>query len=124
MVITIAPGHFDFDSEQALQVLGLKHLVFRSFRDDPSSRHQQHAFDLWNYVGKIMGHQDDSYASLGQRTHGVTQALPSEDVQRVARFIEEQGPRFVNQCAGDEHTPRFSRRHFGNGMVARCDICN
>ena len=61
-----------------------------------------------------MRHQNDSDAGLGQRAHALPQAVPGEDVERVAGFIEQQGPRLVHQCAGNEHTPRFTRRHFAN----------
>src|SRR6476620_11941592 len=107
MVVTLVPGHFQFDPEDSFQTLRLKHSLFRSLRDDPAIRHQKYALDLRNQVGKIVRNQNDPDTRSCQRTHGLAQTMAGEYVERLARFVKQQRPGLVIQSARDEDTAGF-----------------
>ena len=64
-----------------------------------------------------MRHQNDADAGLREFAHRFPQSVLRENIQAVARFVEHQRLRIVDQRPGDQDAFGFARRHFRDGPV-------
>src|SRR5580692_4604598 len=66
----------------------------------------------------MVGHEQNTQTRLRQLTHGVAELKLRGDVESVARLIEEQGLRIVDQRSGNQRALGFSGGHFVQGTVS------
>ena len=66
-----------------------------------------------------MRHQNDADSGLGQRAHRFPQAVLRENIQAVARLVEQQRLRIVDQRTRNQDALGFAGRHFRDWPVGQ-----
>jgi len=74
--LALVPRDGDLDAEHAGQFPGPQHFLLRAIGHDPAPGHRQHAIDLRDHVGKVMGNADDAGAGSCARAGRATEAHP------------------------------------------------
>jgi hypothetical protein len=70
------------------------------------------AIDFRNNFRDMMSNEEDAESGAGELAHDEAELELTGNVEGVARLVEEQGVRIVNQGTSDERALGFSGGHF------------
>jgi len=111
MKISVAPAQPDGNPEQFGKMLLGEHGGLRSVGNDAAFAQENYPLDLWNDFGYVMRHEQDPQPGLRKLAHGVAKLELRADVQSIARFVKQQGPRIVHQGSRNQRSLGFARGH-------------
>src|SRR5256886_12451546 len=106
MKISVAPAQPDGNPEQFGKMLLGEHGGLRSVGNDAAFAQENYPLDLWNDFGYLMRHEQDPQPGLRKLAHGVAKLELRADVQSIARFVKQQGPRIVHQGSRNQRSLR------------------
>ena len=88
MIETIEARDLYVGSKQFAQAPPNKHFFLPPVGHDFAASHQDHAINLRNDVGQIVGNHDDANTSVCQQTHSLPQASARDYVEGIAGLVE------------------------------------
>ena len=103
--------------KQSRELLAREDHIFGSIGEQFSFLEENDAIDFGDNFRDMMSDEEDAKSGTGELAHGVAKLELTSNVEGVARLVEEQGVRIVNQGASDERALRFSGGHFEDRAV-------
>ena len=86
-------------------------------RTDRAIAQQQHPVDLRDDLFDMVGHQHQGDPALREAAHQAQELPAGHQVQAGGGFVQQQGLRFVHECARDQHPTHLAGGQFGHLAV-------
>ena len=112
MEITVFAMQPNGNFKESRELLAREDQIFGSIGEQFSFLEENDAINFGNNFRDVMSDEKDAESGASELAHDQAKLELTGNVEGVARLVEEQGVRIVNQGASDERALGFSGGHF------------